>query len=36
MKDEDKTEEQVINELAGMRQKTGELEASEAERERIE
>ena len=36
MKDEDKTEEQVINELAGMRQKTGELEASEAERKRAE
>ena len=36
MKDEDKTKKQLINELVGMRQRIGELEASVAERMRAE
>ena len=36
MKDEDKTKEQLIDELAGLRRRTVELEASEAERKRVE
>ena len=34
MKDQDKTREQLINELAEMRQRIAELEASETERKR--
>jgi len=34
MKDQDKTKEQLINELAEMRQRMAELEASESERKR--
>lgn len=36
MKDEDKTREQLIHELAGMRQRIAELEESETERQRAE
>jgi signal transduction histidine kinase len=36
VKDEDKTKEQLINELAELRQRTTELEASETERKRAE
>jgi len=36
MKDEDKTREQLIHELAGMRQRIVELEKSETERQRAE
>jgi two-component system NarL family sensor kinase len=36
MKDEGKTKEQLIEELAGMRQRLVDLEASEAQRERAE
>jgi len=36
MSDEDKTKEQLINELAGMRQRIAELEALETERRRAE
>jgi PAS domain S-box-containing protein len=36
MKDENKTKEQLINELAEMRQRIAELEASETERKRAE
>jgi PAS domain S-box-containing protein len=36
MKDEEKTKEQLIKELAEMRQRVAELEASEAERKRAE
>jgi GAF domain-containing protein len=36
MKDEDKTREQLINELAELRQRIAELEASETERKRVE
>ena len=34
--DEDKTKEQLISELAEMRQRVAELEASERERKRME
>lgn len=34
--DEDKTKEQLINELAQMRQRVTELEASESERKQVE
>jgi diguanylate cyclase (GGDEF)-like protein/PAS domain S-box-containing protein len=36
MKDQDKTKEQLITELAELRQRTAELEASETERKRAE
>lgn len=36
MRDEDKTREQLIHELAGMRQRIAELEKSETERRRVE
>lgn len=36
MKDEDKTREQLIHELAGMRQRIAELEESETKRQRAE
>jgi PAS domain S-box-containing protein len=36
MKDKDKTKEQLINELVGLRQRVTELEASEAERKQAE
>ena len=36
MKDEDKTKEQFINELAELRQRITELKASETERKRAE
>jgi len=36
MKDQDKTKEQLINELVEMRQRVAELEASETERKRAE
>jgi len=34
VKDQDKTKEQLITELAGLRQRVAELEAAEAERSR--
>jgi len=36
MKDEDRTKEQLINELVGLRQRVAELEKAEAERKRAE
>jgi PAS domain S-box-containing protein len=36
MKDEDKTKEQLVSELKGMRQRIAQLEASESERRRAE
>jgi hypothetical protein len=36
MKDKDKTEEQLINELVEMRQRIAELEALEIKRKRAE
>jgi len=36
MKDEDKTKEQLIKDLLQLRQRIGELEASEVERARAE
>ena len=36
MKGEDKTKEQLINELAGLRQRVAELETLESERKRVE
>ncbi|MEE8173784.1 MAG: hypothetical protein V3T71_00530, partial [Dehalococcoidia bacterium] len=36
MRDEDKTKEQLIRELAELRRRTGELETSETERKRAE
>ena len=35
MKDQSKTERQLINELAGLRQRVAELEAAEIERRRL-
>lgn len=36
MEGEDKTKEQLVNELASMRQRIAELEAAETERKRAE
>ena len=36
MRDEDKTKEQLVNELAELRQRITELEALETERKRAE
>jgi len=36
MKTEDKTREQLLDELAALRQRVAELEISEAERKRLE
>jgi prefoldin subunit 5 len=36
MRDTDKTKEQLISELAEIRQRVAELEASETERQRVE